>query len=194
MQKPKGISSGQNNKSCSIIHNESKKIGSTFFWIFCDFLRNLQESAKLLYYWSYLFAIKTLERNWALQCGPYRGRPARACQFRRGRRPWPGGSGPGRVEEGLGFGLGAWTGWRWPAVGYATVAGGGRRWSSWSGAVGRLCGGAARLWVVAGAKGRGEWLVWCLAGPAGSSPWRPANGAGGGLTAARPRAGGRHPF
>jgi hypothetical protein len=71
-------------------------------------------------------------------------------------------------------------------VGCATVAGGGRLWSSWSGVVGRLCGGAARLWVVAGAKDRGERLVWCLAGPAGSSPRRPANGAGGGLTAARP--------
>jgi hypothetical protein len=46
MQKLKGISSGQNNKSCRIIHREAKKIGFTFFLIFCDFLRNLQESVK----------------------------------------------------------------------------------------------------------------------------------------------------
>jgi hypothetical protein len=97
MLKLKGISSGQNNKSCSIIHNESKKIGLAFFWFFCDVLRNLQESANLFTYWSYLFAIKTLERFWGLQCGPRSGRPARAAQFRRGRcGSWPG-KGRGRV-------------------------------------------------------------------------------------------------
>jgi hypothetical protein len=31
MQKLSGISSGQNNKSCSIIHHESNKIGFAFF-------------------------------------------------------------------------------------------------------------------------------------------------------------------
>jgi hypothetical protein len=54
MQKQKGISSDQNNKSCSIIHNGSNKIGFTFFWIFCDFLRNLQGSAIQFNYLSYL--------------------------------------------------------------------------------------------------------------------------------------------
>jgi hypothetical protein len=58
MQQLKGISSGQNNKGCRIIHNGSNKIGFTFFWSFCDFARNLQESAKLLYYWSYLLRIR----------------------------------------------------------------------------------------------------------------------------------------
>jgi hypothetical protein len=48
MQKLTGISSGKNNKSCRIFHNESKKIGFEFFWIFFDFLRNLQETAKAL--------------------------------------------------------------------------------------------------------------------------------------------------
>jgi hypothetical protein len=47
MQKLKGISSGQNNKSCSIIHHKSNKIGFTFFCFFCDFLRNLQETGKM---------------------------------------------------------------------------------------------------------------------------------------------------
>jgi hypothetical protein len=109
MPKLKGISSGQNNKSCSIIQNGSNKIGFTFF---CDFLRNLQDSENLCNYWSYLFANKALERYRCLQCGPRGGRLARALKFRRGRRPWPGGSGPGRVLGGLGFGLGHCTGWR----------------------------------------------------------------------------------
>jgi hypothetical protein len=108
MLKLKGISSGQNNKSCSIIHKGSNKIDLAFFWFFCDFLRNLQESANLFTYWSYLFAIKTLERFWGLQCG--------WCGS------WPG-KGRGRVLGGLGLGLGAWTGWRWPAVGCSAGAG-----------------------------------------------------------------------
>jgi hypothetical protein len=86
MQKLKGISSGQNNKSCSINHHGSNKIGFTFFWIFCDFLRNLQDSAKLLNCGSYPFAIRPLRRTRGSQCGPRGGRPARARQFRRGRR------------------------------------------------------------------------------------------------------------
>jgi hypothetical protein len=48
MQKLKGISSGQNNKSCGIIHHEAKKIGFTFFRFSCDFIRNLQEIDKAL--------------------------------------------------------------------------------------------------------------------------------------------------
>jgi hypothetical protein len=53
MHKIKGISLGQNNKSCGILHHESNKIGFTFFWFPCDFLRYLQESAKLQHYWSF---------------------------------------------------------------------------------------------------------------------------------------------
>jgi hypothetical protein len=52
MQKLSGISSGQNNKSCRIFHRESNKIGFVFLWFLCDFLRNLQESAKSQYYLS----------------------------------------------------------------------------------------------------------------------------------------------
>jgi hypothetical protein len=47
MQKLIGISSGKNNKTCRIIHHESKKIGFAFFRFFYDFLRNLQEIGKL---------------------------------------------------------------------------------------------------------------------------------------------------
>jgi hypothetical protein len=50
MHKLTGISSVQNNKSCRITYNGSNKIGFTFFWLFCDFLRNLQESAHPKYY------------------------------------------------------------------------------------------------------------------------------------------------
>jgi hypothetical protein len=71
MQKLTGISSGQNNKSCRIIHHESNKIGFTFFRFFCDFLRNLQESGNHFYYWSSPFAVRTLERMLALQCSPW---------------------------------------------------------------------------------------------------------------------------
>jgi hypothetical protein len=91
MQKLKRISSGQNNKSCSTNHHGSNKNGFTFFWIFCDFLCNLQFSANCSNYWSYLLAIRTLERVECLKFSPYGGRPARAEQFRRGRRgSWPG--------------------------------------------------------------------------------------------------------
>jgi hypothetical protein len=73
MQKLKSISSGQNNKSCSTNHHGSSKIGFTFFWIFCDFLCNLQGSAIWIYYWSLPFAKRTLERFARLQLSPYGG-------------------------------------------------------------------------------------------------------------------------
>jgi hypothetical protein len=87
MQKLKGISSGQNNKSCRILHNGYKKNGLAFFWFFFDFLRNLQESAKLLHYWSYPFARRTLERLLRLQYGPW-GAVAGAAGQNSGGSPW----------------------------------------------------------------------------------------------------------
>jgi hypothetical protein len=66
MQKLKGISSGQNNKSCGIIHNEANKIGFTFFRFFCDFLSNLQESGKLQHYWSF-FLHRDPSEYWILR-------------------------------------------------------------------------------------------------------------------------------
>jgi hypothetical protein len=91
MQKVAGISSGQNNKSCGIFHHESNKIGFTFLWFFCDFLRNLQESADSLYYFSCTFAGRPSERNFVLQCGPGRGWPARGGQIPASRhRAWTG--------------------------------------------------------------------------------------------------------
>jgi hypothetical protein len=67
MQKLSGISSGKNNRSCGIFHHKSNKIGFTFF---CDFLRNLQESANSLYYFSCTFAGRPSERS-LLQCSPW---------------------------------------------------------------------------------------------------------------------------
>jgi hypothetical protein len=46
MPKILGNSSCKNNKSCRVFLQESSKIGFLFFQIFCDFLRNLQVSAK----------------------------------------------------------------------------------------------------------------------------------------------------
>jgi hypothetical protein len=95
MQKLKGISSGQNNKSCSIIHHESNKIGFTFFWFLYDFLRNLQELAKQQYYLRITFARKTLDRFVTLQCSPCGGRPAQAARFRQAPAAGPVGNGVG---------------------------------------------------------------------------------------------------
>jgi hypothetical protein len=93
MQKLTGTSSGKNNKSCRIIHNGSDKIGFAFVWFFYDFLRNLQESGKSLYYLSYPIARRPSERIVALQCGPWGGRLARLARIeplRWGIRPGDG--------------------------------------------------------------------------------------------------------
>jgi hypothetical protein len=37
-------------RSCSVFHKKSNKIGFAFLKFFYDFIRNLQESAKLNYY------------------------------------------------------------------------------------------------------------------------------------------------
>jgi hypothetical protein len=90
MQNLSRTSSWKNNKSCSTLHHESNKIKFAFFWFFYDFLRNLRESAKHMYYlrWGFApgsleistllqkytrFTLKTLERFQTLQCGPWGG-------------------------------------------------------------------------------------------------------------------------
>jgi hypothetical protein len=50
MPKILGNSLDKFNKSCSALHQESKKIEFTFFRFFYDFLDILQESAKSFYY------------------------------------------------------------------------------------------------------------------------------------------------
>jgi hypothetical protein len=66
---------------------------------------------------------------------PSAGRPARLAEIRRGRRPWPSWSGPGRVEKGLGFDLWHRFGRWWPAVGCPAAVAGGRRGAPVSGEV-----------------------------------------------------------
>jgi hypothetical protein len=66
MQKLTGISSVQNNKSCGVFHLESNKIGFAFLLFFYDFIRILQETGKLLHYWSYPFARRPSGRIVAL--------------------------------------------------------------------------------------------------------------------------------
>jgi hypothetical protein len=87
-----------------------------FLRFFYNFLRNLQETGKSLYYWSYSFAGRPSKIKVALQCSPW-GRPAGAA-----------GAIPARLVTGLaGEGLGKGTrvarGWFGSAMG-AELAGG----------------------------------------------------------------------
>jgi hypothetical protein len=49
------------NKSCITFHQKSNKISFAFFWIFYDFLRILQDSAKQQNYSRFKFSAKPLE-------------------------------------------------------------------------------------------------------------------------------------
>jgi hypothetical protein len=62
MQKLSGTSSGKNNNNCGIFHHGSNKIEIAVFWIFYDFLRNLQESAKHMYYLRFFFCTPAPDR------------------------------------------------------------------------------------------------------------------------------------
>jgi hypothetical protein len=113
MQNLKGISSGQNNKSCSLNHNGSNKIGFTFLWFSCDFIGIFEVPAKtqvlfnnllLSQSWTLSFLTdrplvcrNTLGRSGALQSGPQGGRPARAARFRRSPAAGSAGEGKGVV-------------------------------------------------------------------------------------------------
>jgi hypothetical protein len=71
MQKLSGTSTGKNNKICVIFHHESNEIEFAFFWFFYDFLRNLQDFAKWLYYLRFTLARRSLESFRFLQICPY---------------------------------------------------------------------------------------------------------------------------
>jgi hypothetical protein len=62
---------GEYNKSCSAPHQESSTIEFAIFHIFYDFLEILQVSANVLYYWSYPFASRTLQRTETSQLCPW---------------------------------------------------------------------------------------------------------------------------
>jgi hypothetical protein len=193
MQKLTGISSGQNNKSCRIIHHESKKIGFTFF---CDFLRNLQESGNHFYYWSSPFAAGTLERNFSLQCGPWRPGSGGPAKFRptAGRgRPGTGGGGslgPKGPIPGVGWGrekAGEGRRRRPGPVAAATVLF--RR-----GRLGRGWWTGGELWWMQGKVGNS--LFWCATGQRWQLCRRGGHGASGRpgeRQGGRARGGGRQP-
>jgi hypothetical protein len=81
MQKLTGISSGQNNKSCRIIHHESNKIGRAFFCFFYDFLRNLQETGKSLLLFQLRFCSRDPGKKIFFAMWSWRGWPARVGQI-----------------------------------------------------------------------------------------------------------------
>jgi hypothetical protein len=112
MEKLTGISSGQNNKSCRILHNGSNKICFTFFSFFCDFLRNLQESANSLYYFSCAYAGRPSERKFSLKCSPWGRWPARVGKIPVMSRRSLAGEGRGAIYGSLALGFGGWTGTR----------------------------------------------------------------------------------
>jgi hypothetical protein len=104
-------------KSCRVFHKETNKTGFAFFWFLCEFLWNLQDSAKSINYLRFPFACRsletfqpsqpcprfaynTLERSQDSQCGPWAMGAAAQSEFRWGaRRTWPG-EGRGR-DKGL---------------------------------------------------------------------------------------------
>jgi hypothetical protein len=177
------------NKSCSILHHKSNKIEVAFFWIFYDFLRILQVSAKGQTLFKNrlsqrslevsadsqpypYFAQNTLEISQTLQCSPRThggGGLAGIRQLR--RRPWPG-KGRREARGSPHIGLRVWSGWRRCRQAGAPATGG-------EGRCGSCCGaGAARPRQGA-----------ALAGVRGSGVNARGNGfaaevAGGGSTAA----------
>jgi hypothetical protein len=146
----------ENNKSCSIFHHESYKIGFAIFWIIDEFLRILQVSANLQHYWSYSFALRPLEVSADLRPCPYFAQNSpNKSQTLQCRPRAPTGGGPAKFRRTAGRGrLGA--GGDWPLaprgpipglgcgggaveVGAPAASGGGRR-GRCAGEVG-LCGG-----------------------------------------------------
>jgi hypothetical protein len=117
MQKLSGTISGKNKKSCGIFHHESNKISFAFFWFFYNFLRNLQESAKTLYYFRFVFAagarevldsyiyipllcVLALRNKWILAMWS-----SGTDQRRSGQNPARAGGGTGRGRRGGGLGV-----------------------------------------------------------------------------------------
>jgi hypothetical protein len=91
MQKLSRTSSGKNNKTSGIFHQESNKIEFAFFQIFYDFLCNLQESAKWLYYLRCGFAAGSLELSDTSQICPWftKNSLERKRDTQLGLQPWP---------------------------------------------------------------------------------------------------------
>jgi hypothetical protein len=143
MLKISRISPCEYNKSCSIIHSESNKIGLAFFWIFYDFLSILQVSAKRIYYWRCNFAPRPSIRFRTTQLGPSTHGTAGSPEIRRlQRRFWPR-KGSGSTAFSLRVGWRSWFGRRSHRRGCSAVAGG--RSGSGFRRGGRLAGQCATL-------------------------------------------------
>jgi hypothetical protein len=92
MQKLSRISSGKNNNSCGIFHQDPNKIGFEIFWFLYDVSRNLQEIAKALLLFELPFRSEALGKNFCFAMWPL-GR----------RQRWSGGdSGRGSLDSGRG--------------------------------------------------------------------------------------------
>jgi hypothetical protein len=174
VQKLTGISLGKNNKSCGISLPESNKISFAFFRFLYDFLCNLQETGKSLYYWSYHFVERPSERFVALQCGPWGRLASLAGQ----------GLGKGARVTRVQFG-GSDSGEKPPVGGHA---GGQERWPPWlpmpgEGGSGRDCG---RRGLAPGeAREVGEGPRWRVVGRNRSSSRLPKGAGGGSVRAGR---------
>jgi hypothetical protein len=172
---------GEYNKSCSIFHNESKKIEFAFFWIFYNFLRILQVSAIRGYYWRCNFALRPLERFQSSQLYPSAAGWAR-------RRRWPAGLDQQVARDSLGAHLGLIGGVGRRGRGSGEGA---RRWWPWrllSRRVGAQCR-ATGDWVSHYGFLGGDLDKWTARGEGGGEFQRAADngerGGAGGMAAAR---------
>jgi hypothetical protein len=110
MQKLLGTSSGKNNKSCRIFHNESNKFGFAFFWfyaMFYGFYKNQQNGFTIwdsLLHWgpwkvldSYEYAPGSRKTPWKLwiPCNVILGGGGRCGRWNFGEVRWRGRPGTG---------------------------------------------------------------------------------------------------
>jgi hypothetical protein len=106
------------------------------------------------------FCNKDPGKNLCLQCGPWGSRPARAAQFRWGRRgSWPG-KGRGRVLGGLGAGFRARLGWGGGQQGRRRRPGLVAAAACLAGEVGRCGGWRARWRFRVGARKGARGVTW----------------------------------
>jgi hypothetical protein len=118
------------NKSCTIFHNKSSKIGLAFFWNFYDFLHILQIPAKGIHYWRYNFATRPLERFRIVQLGPSTHGTVGLPEIRRLRRRSRPGNSSGSSASSPRVGWRSWFGRRSRRRGGLAVAGDGGRGGS----------------------------------------------------------------
>jgi hypothetical protein len=125
MQKLSKTSSGKNRKSCSTLHQESKKIGFAFFIILYNCLRILQVSAKHKHYLRIRFVRTSLKvlipygYALGLRLGPRK--ELKPCNVVPRGGGWRGrrnsGEAGGLVREGAG------AGWSWGSLGSISTGG-----------------------------------------------------------------------